>query len=184
MTSAYQHRRAQETARKNFRIDGRSDHPLYEIWRGMRRRVHESPSYVERRIKVCDEWVNDPWAFFNYVDKELGPRPSKHHSLDRINNDEDYRSGNLRWADAKAQANNRGSRRNRSRPGWSGDCCLCPLMQRLVCPCSNGINLGQLPTSGLDPVHRSYIPPPVKVSPNVEHLPLLDLARVCAGLDL
>ncbi len=37
---------------------------------------------------------------------ELGPRPSKNHSLDRINNHDHYRPGNVRWATAKEQARN------------------------------------------------------------------------------
>lgn len=184
MTSEYQIRRARETARKNFRIDGRSGHPLYDTWRAMVRRCRQSPSYVERGTEVCELWIDSPWAFYNHVENEMPPRPSKHHTLDRENNDEDYRPGNLRWADPKTQANNRGPRRNRRLPGWWGDCCLCPLMQRLVCPCSNGITLGEVPASGLDPVHRSYNPPPVKLSPTDEHLALLDLAWICADLDL
>src|SRR5664279_1512313 len=93
MASEYQIRRARETARKNFTKDGRSGHSLYETWRGMLHRVSRSPSYVERGIKVYSAWVDDPQAFYDYVDKVLGPRPSNRHSLDRIDNDGDYCPG-------------------------------------------------------------------------------------------
>jgi hypothetical protein len=42
-----------------------------------------------------------------YVRRELGRRPTPDHSLDRINNNEGYAPGNLRWATRAEQANNK-----------------------------------------------------------------------------
>jgi hypothetical protein len=58
--------------------------------------------YGGRGIAVHPEWVSDFMAFYNHV----GPRPSAHHSLDRINNDGNYEPGNVRWATKREQQNN------------------------------------------------------------------------------
>ena len=39
--------------------------------------------------------------------EEVGPRPSKDMTLDRIDNNKGYIKGNLRWADKKTQGRNR-----------------------------------------------------------------------------
>lgn len=80
--------------------------PRYNTWIGMIHRCHRptSPSYPlygARGIRVCERWHSTENFF-----QDMGPRPSKNHSLDRINNDGNYEPGNCRWATAKEQANN------------------------------------------------------------------------------
>jgi hypothetical protein len=84
----------------------------YAIWAGMLARcsnpnVECFADYGGRGIKVCDIWANDFLAF--YLD--VGPRPSKTHSLEREDSDGNYEPGNVRWATVLEQANNkRGTR--------------------------------------------------------------------------
>lgn len=58
---------------------------------------------------MCDRWLG-PDGFVNFF-KDMGPRPGKEYSLDRINNDGDYEPKNCRWTDVKTQNNNRRSNR-------------------------------------------------------------------------
>ena len=51
---------------------------------------------------MCQEWQADFMAFFRHI----GPRPSKDHSLDRIDVNGNYEPGNVRWATKKEQSNN------------------------------------------------------------------------------
>lgn len=90
---------------------GMCKHPLYMTWHTMTQRCHNPKAhayeiYGGRGIAVADEF-RDVTAFIDYVEKELGPKPSKQHSLDRINNDLGYERGNLRWASKGEQSRNR-----------------------------------------------------------------------------
>lgn len=63
------------------------------------------PSYGARGIKVCDEWRSSFQAFYNHV--SLLPHfGEKGYSLDRIDNNGDYKPDNVRWATSKEQGLN------------------------------------------------------------------------------
>ena len=63
---------------------------------------HDYPSYAGRGIRVCPQW--NVYATFA---ADIGPHLGKGWSIDRIDNDADYRPGNVRWATHKTQNRNR-----------------------------------------------------------------------------
>jgi hypothetical protein len=84
----------------------------YNTWCQIKRRCLNSndtawPNYGGRGITICDKWAESFEAFFN----DVGPRPSRKHSIDRLNNDGNYEPGNVRWATQREQMQN--TRRNR-----------------------------------------------------------------------
>ena len=88
-------------------IDGRTAMPEYAIWRGMHRRCRSvrkggHKNYGGRGIKVCRRWAR----FENFL-ADVRRRPSPLHTIDRLNNDGDYRPGNVRWATRRQQNRNR-----------------------------------------------------------------------------
>lgn len=74
---------------------------------------HRYKSYGGRGIKVCDRWQG-PWGFHHFYE-DMGPRPGKEYSLDRIDVNGNYEPDNCRWADSWTQSQNKQDKRMYSR---------------------------------------------------------------------
>lgn len=87
---------------------GRKTHPdTYNSWTGMKQRCYNPrhrayPNHGGRGIKVCDRWKNS----FDYFLQDMGPKPPG-LTLERINNEEDYKPTNCRWATWSDQNKNK-----------------------------------------------------------------------------
>ncbi len=86
--------------------------PEYKTWRNIKSRCYNpNATYYEyyggSGIGVCERWLE---SFENFLE-DMGPRPSKTHSIERVDNYCDYGPKNCIWTIKKVQmANRRNSR--------------------------------------------------------------------------
>lgn len=82
-------------------------HPNYGTWTAMHTRCRNPNQkcykhYGGRGIKVCARWS----SFLRFVE-DMGCKPSKAHSIDRIDVHGDYEPGNCRWVTQQVQSRTR-----------------------------------------------------------------------------
>lgn len=80
----------------------------FTTWSSMRGRCSNPSSsgyhlYGGRGISVCSRWTS---SFENFL-SDMGPKPSKRHTIDRIDSDGNYEPSNVRWATYQEQSDNR-----------------------------------------------------------------------------
>lgn len=81
--------------------------PEYRAWLSMRRRCLSPKAtgyqrYGGRGITVCDRWTS---SFQNFLE-DVGRKPGKQYSLERVNNDGPYSPENCKWATKSEQSAN------------------------------------------------------------------------------
>lgn len=82
------------------------DHPLHARWVEMKNRCNrperkDYPRYGGRGIAVCERWM----SFANFV-ADVGELPFPGAQLERIDNDQGYSPGNVKWASCAEQSRN------------------------------------------------------------------------------
>lgn len=102
---------------------GLSKHPLYRRWKRIKSRCYNPNTwdykyYGGRGIKVCDEWVNDFQAFYDYV-MALPNAMEEGMTIDRIKTYQDYKPGNIQWETMHVQTAKR-PRRITNTSGYTG----------------------------------------------------------------
>ena len=110
-----------EKARKHESMFGKSNpnykhgmadnHPLFKVWANIKAKCNRPTAtqyewYGARGINVCDEWLSNFKSFYDHV-TQLENYGKIGYTLDRINNNGNYKPGNLRWASKHTQTVNR-----------------------------------------------------------------------------
>jgi len=87
---------------------GNCANPLFDLYRSIKARCYNSNNkayhnYGGRGIKMSKSWYNS----FEQFCKDMGSKPHKDFSIERINNNKGYSKQNCKWATTKEQGNNK-----------------------------------------------------------------------------
>ena len=90
----------------------REAHPEKAAYFQARRRCRRALPHNRSWWRYGGRGIEFRFESFEQFYAELGPRPSPLHSLDRIDNEGHYESGNVRWATSSEQRLNQSRRLN------------------------------------------------------------------------
>lgn len=106
-----------EVLRAKAMTHGKTHSPEYRSWasasdRCRNKNLRNFDDYGGRGISVCTRWKGKN-GFINFL-RDMGPRPTPQHSLDRKNNNGNYTPKNCKWSTREEQARNKRSSINLS----------------------------------------------------------------------
>lgn len=99
---------SKEVTKKVHSTHGMSKAPEYKTWDGIKYRCNNEScpqynNYGGRGITVCDRWLE---SFENFYE-DMGKRPSKKHSIERLDVNKGYSPDNCIWATHDIQSRNK-----------------------------------------------------------------------------
>lgn len=94
---------------KMRKTHGKTKTKLFDVWHSMKQRCYyckssEYHNYGGRGITVCDEWLHDFQAFYEWA---MANGYADNLTIDRIDVDGNYEPSNCRWVTMKEQQNNK-----------------------------------------------------------------------------
>lgn len=110
--------------------------PEYQSWRSMKDRClnPDSSNYIGwggRGITICQEWIER----FEQFLADMGPKPGKSYTLDRIDNEGPYCKSNCKWSTKKEQSRNQRSNVIVTYHGYTG--VLVEVCEHFELPCGD-----------------------------------------------